>query len=130
MAVIAGYDGLVTFAGGYVTTIKAWTVNFSNTELDLTAFGDLWKIFIEGVSEWSGTYTGLIDNATFDPLSSINFQAAAAAATFVFDNSATDGSFNGNIILTGMDASNAVDGVPEVSFTFEGDGAAVITPAS
>lgn len=130
MAVIAGYDGLVTVSSGYTTKIKSWTVNFTNTELDTSAFGDIWKSFIIGVSEWSGTYTGLIDNATFDPLSSILFGAASAAATFVYDNSSTDGAITGSIIITGMDASNAVDGVGEVTFTFEGDDIPAVVAAS
>ena len=128
MAVIAGYDGLVVFGSGYTTSIKAWTVNFSNGSLDTTAFSETWTRKIVGVSEWSGTYSGLIDSTDMLSLGAIGWlEGAITTAQFVFDaNTSINGAISGTIIITGMDASNAVDGVPEVSFTFRGSAAPVI----
>lgn len=121
MAIIAGYDGLVVFSSGYTTKIKAWTVNFSLASLDTTAFADTWKRKLAGLAEWSGTYSGLIDSTDMLSLGAIGWlEGAGTTAEFVYDTGGTNGAITGKIIITGMDASNAVDGVPEVSFTFRG----------
>lgn len=127
MAIIAGYDGLVVFATGYTTKIKAWTINFTNTSLDITSFADLWKKKLAGQNEWTGTYSGLIDSTAHSSLGVIGWGEVAATAEFVYDTEGTtNGAIKGTIIVTGWDGSNAVDGVPELSFTFRGSGAPTI----
>ena len=55
MAVVAGKDGAVTFASGYVAKVQSWTIDMAAEDVDTTALGQTWKTRLAGVKEWSGT---------------------------------------------------------------------------
>ena len=40
MAIVAGVQGSVTFASGYVTAVRSWTINIEADDLDVTSWDD------------------------------------------------------------------------------------------
>ena len=107
MAVVSGIDGSVTFASGYTTNVKGWSINIEAEDVDITALGENWSSHQAGLRSWSGTYNALIDEGSFSggSASDIGFAVAAASAEFKYGSS---GSFVGNIVITGCDAEAGV----------------------
>ena len=128
MAVVSGTSGGVTFASGYTTKVLSWTVNAATEEVDTSALGDAWKSFVVGISEWSGTYNCLADEAELTntaltaAANSLNFGQAAAAASFVYDSDGTvGGELDGSIIITGADfGAQTAGGANTLDITFRG----------
>jgi len=128
---VSGKDGNITFASGYATKTTAWTLDIAVEDVDTTALGDDWRSRVNGVQEWSGTYTAQIDSTAFGgggtgttAVTQIGVGLAPAAAVFIFDEpAATDGSFLGTIMITGVSNSVSVGGGAATStFTFVGSG--------
>lgn len=140
MAVVAGVQGAVTFSSGYVTAVRSWTINIEADELDVTSWddydgaaGDLseWDTYIGGRKRWSGSFTCYIDSGASEDLAPnglpLGEDSAAAAATFSVSSGVT---WAGDIIITGIESTQSVDGVAEVTYSFRGTGACAYTPAS
>jgi hypothetical protein len=130
MTAMSGKDGAVTFATGYATKVRSWTIDAGSEEVDITALGDGWKRFIAGVKNWSGTYTAvMVDSALVTGTGTTNnlgLGTSAAAAPFTFG---TD-SINGDIIITGVSGNLATEaGAGEFTFTFVGDNEMNVTAA-
>ncbi len=70
MARIAARNGLLymglTSAGTAepVAYLNQYTLNFTTDKIEVTAFGDTTKIYVAGLPDCQGTYTGFYDNAT------------------------------------------------------------------
>ena len=113
MAEIGGYGGNVTFAGNYVTAVKAWTINYEVAALDSTDFASVGEAdYIRGVRKWSGTYTCSLDDT-------VVLIAPGLVGAAVFTASAAR-TFTGNILLTGNSFGAAVADLNEVTMSFEG----------
>jgi len=114
MASISGSSGSVTFATGYTTTVKSWSVDYSGEALETTNFSSSGKKeYIAGLTGWSGSYSCLLDGTTV----SIAPGAAPAEATFTASAGRT---LVGSIIVTGVSYKVDVAGVNAVDVTFQG----------
>lgn len=116
MAATAGKGGNVTFASGYKVGVYTWTLDYVADALEVTTFASLgFRDFIGGLRAFSGTYECRLDDTT--PIEHPG-RPAAYAEFFV-----TPGvQYNGNIIITGVSLSVAVDGVATASFSYQGSG--------
>ncbi len=116
MAKLTGVAGDVTFATGYVTNVKAWTIEYEADALDATAFTSVGeRQFIPGLTSWRGTYTcGLDDTA---PVIAPGAAAANAVFTLAAGRTAT-----GFIIITNLAMSVAPPEESEVVVSFVGSG--------
>lgn len=41
-----------------------WSITFANDDVDVTAFGDVNKVYVSGLPDVGGTYDGFYDSAT------------------------------------------------------------------
>lgn len=70
MARIHGRSGRVYMnlaSGGTaepVAFLSGWSINFATDKVDVTAFGDGNKIYVAGLPDASGDFTGFYDDAT------------------------------------------------------------------
>lgn len=146
MSVVAGTQGSVVFTTaneGYAVKVQSWTLDIEGDSIDVTGWTDYdgtdaagratdWDVRVGGRKRWSGSYTAVFDSATA-PYSSTtplgDTTLGTAAAEFYVDNnaSATDGKFAGEIIITGISASNEISGVASITFTFDGSGPLTFT---
>ena len=121
MATASGVTGTVTFTSGYVTNVKAWTLDYSADMLDITDYSSTGpRAFVGGLTSWRGTYTCNYD------ATAIVIAPGATAAQIVL-TALTGQTFTGNAILESAALSASVDGLPEVVCTFQGT--AALTPA-
>jgi len=122
VAIVSGTNGSVTNSSGYSAGITAWTADITIAELDITSWDDdagsgvIWREFVAGVREWTGTIT-----ARWDAASDIS----AGIGTELSVSLLVDGTkgITGQIIVTGISASVEMESVAGVSFTFRGAGA-------
>lgn len=130
MAVASGTNGSITNTSGYSAAVTAWTIDASIAELDITSWDDassgvIWREFIAGIREYTGTIT-----ARWDPTESIlDGIGTELSVTFTADTEqgASGVGLAGDIIVTGISASVEMEGVTSVSFTFRGAGALTAT---
>jgi len=70
MARIAGRNGSLYMnltSGGTaepVAFLNHWALNFNTDTTEVTAFGDVSKVYVSGLPDFKGTYSGFYDNAT------------------------------------------------------------------
>lgn len=121
MAIVSGTNGSVTNSSGYSAGITAWTADITIAELDITSWDDatagvIWREFVAGVREWTGTIT-----ARWDATSNITTGIGSELSVSLL----VDGTkgITGEIIVTGISASVEMESVAGVSFTFRGAGA-------
>lgn len=121
MAIVSGTNGSVTNSSGYSAGITAWTADITIAELDITSWDDasagvIWREFIAGVREWTGTIT-----ARWDATSNITTGIGTELSVSLL----VDGTkgITGEIIVTGISANVEMESVAGVSFTFRGAGA-------
>src|SRR5258708_3687140 len=70
-----GYLGSTTGgAAGTVIGLSKWSLDETTDKQDCTAFGDLNKVYVQGLPDKKGTVSGFWDNVASDTL----FSAAAA----------------------------------------------------
>lgn len=133
MAVIHGYEGSVTFANGYVLGAHSWSLEIDVSIHDITGFADYaaggtWRKKLSGLKDWRGTYTCRWDSSA-DPTASLG-SGDEGTATFQFDESTTDGSIAGPIIISNINPTVDLETENTISFTFEGNGAITYTAPS
>lgn len=120
MTHLAGKGGFVSYdTGTEITGIKSWTLDYTVSVLDTTDFVDAGvSSFLPGVSQWSGTFTGIKDGPPLTVGSIYNGSMGEAdTAGYVW---------TGSIIITGLHPSVAFDGLVEYSWDYQGTGALTI----
>lgn len=119
MAKVAGYGGSVTFASGYATHAREWSVDRSAEALDATDFDSGQdKEVLAGLRGATGSYTCLLDDTTVTVAPGVS-----GAATFEISGSRT---ITGTILITGVRYGVSVEGLATVSFEFTFNGAVTI----
>lgn len=70
MARIAGRNGSLygnLTSGGTaepIAYLNHWSLNFASNQTDVTAFGDVSKVYVAGLPDFKGSYAGFYDTAT------------------------------------------------------------------
>ncbi len=124
MGAIAGKGGNVTFASGYKVGVYTWTLDYVADALEVTTFADQgFRSYIGGLRGFSGTYECRLDDTT-----KIEHPGRPAAYAEFFATAGVQ--YNGDIIITGISLSVAVDGVATAAMTFTGSGHIVISGIS
>lgn len=122
MAKLAGKAGEVTVAGGSVTGIDAWTIDYkANTEetTDFSVSGV--EAHIPTTTGWNGTFEGKKDGAP---------QAIGSEIALVLKESQTSTQkWTGQAILTGVSASTNAKGIALYKYTFLGTAALTVPTA-
>ena len=118
MARFAGKGGSITNGGSNVA-IKSFEVDAKGDAIDVTGMDSSGaKAFIAGLTEWSGSITGL---ATGDVTS---WKPGTTMTAMVLDTAGgLSPTLTGDAIITGLKVSTAVDGAVTVDITFQGTGA-------
>lgn len=126
---IKGYNGSCTVGGNSVGSAKAWSLDVTQETVDTTNFGSSgWKESAPTLKSWSGSITVIFDGG--DDAGQASLIAGVTSGTAVAlelltgaTGSGTSEKFAGNAVVTSMPITNDVNGIIEVSFSFEGTGA-------
>ena len=126
---IQGYSGSCTVGGTAVAEAKAWSLDVSQETVDTTNFGSSgWKESTPTLKSWSGSITVIFDGgADSGQANLIAGVTSGGTVALVLSTSAggsgTSEKFSGDAVVTSMPVTNDVNGIIEVSFSFEGTGA-------
>ena len=129
MAAIVGYSGSCTVGASSVGTAKAWSVDITGETVDTTNFASNgWKESVSTLKSWSGTITVNFDGgADSGEAAIITGLTSGSSVALVLQTGATGSGtaekFSGSANVTSMPITNDVNGIIEVSFSFEGTGA-------
>lgn len=100
-------------AGKDILGIKSWTLDYTSDALETTDFADSGtRSYIIGASGWSGSFEGYKDGV---PLSIGTIWGIELA-----ESATATQTFAGSIIITGVHANAAFDGVVSYSYDFQG----------
>lgn len=122
MARVAGYGGDL-LAPGIIAGIREWSIDYAVAALDASGFdSNQDKDFWPGQREWSGSFNGFKDGA---PLA----VGTLLAAEFQESGVGTQ-KWTGNIYITNIGASAAVDGLVTYNYSFQGTGVFTALPTT
>lgn len=120
---LVGYGGSIKWANGAVAELGEWGIDISVDMLEVTSFGDLWKRYLAGLREWTGSCSGRFDGADAGQKAMLTALLAGTSATveFILELAGTH-KFSGTVYLSASSVSAVVDGVVEVSYDMQGTG--------
>ena len=127
MSTFHGRSGAVTWTT--LTHLDAnvfnWSVDLVNDAEETTAFGIAapWaRSYIPGLIGWSGSYEARTDDTEYPKASDMN-----SIYNINLDTGAVH--YKGSAFITGVAQAGMVDGVPTITFSFQGTGAPTISDA-
>lgn len=140
MATLTGNNGQITIAGTNVLNIKSYTVDIKADTIENTTMGNDVRVYLKGLSSWSGSADVYVDTANLTGGASAISQLIAtggavgdsyAAVVFALDSSGATGGvggtllkkLSGNAIITGFSVKSSMDGMVEGTVSFQGSGA-------
>ena len=122
MSVYAGRNGVVymsTSASGtasQVLKLTEWTLNQSTDKIDVTAFGDSNKTYVQGLKDLQGTFSGFFDDTEAKP-----FQAADSSdgcKIYLYPSSTAPTKYWYGTAWLDVSVSTGVAGAVEISGSF------------
>ena len=127
---IQGYNGSVTVASGAMGNAKAWSLDISQETVDTTDFGSsAWKESQATLKSWSGSITAIFDESgTAEGALQTGLTAGSTVALDLQLGGGTGSydKYSGSANITSQSVTNDVNGIVEVTFSFEGTGAVTI----
>ncbi|MBT6554039.1 MAG: hypothetical protein HON50_00345 [Candidatus Marinimicrobia bacterium] len=127
---IQGYNGSVTVASGAMGNAKAWSLDISQETVDTTDFGSSgWKESQATLKSWSGSITAIFDESgTAEGALQTGLTAGSTVALDLQLGGGTGSydKYSGSANITSQSVTNDVNGIVEVTFSFEGTGAVTI----
>ena len=131
MAAVQGKKGSINYDGGNVATLNNWGLDVANDMLDVTSFttsAPQWRIFLDGLSTFTGNVSGIFDGASTGQNDLITNSITPVAATVILEmDQIVGGKYTGSVLLSGMSPSVAIDGTVEISWDMQGTGALTYT---
>lgn len=120
MARIHGRNGRIYLAiasGGTAEALPfaaSWSINFATEKAEVTAFGDATKIYVAGLPDASGEWSGFYDDATAQSFSAA--QDGVARAFYLYPKTpASSGPYFWGTILPDISLNGTVSGAVEMS---------------
>ena len=114
MARIAGRNGRVYMAlasGGTAQPVafqNKWAINAASDKIEVTAFGDSGKVYVAGLPDASGTFSGFYDDATAQSYTAS--QDGLARAFYLYPNLLTATQYWFGTVLVDFAAESDVAG--------------------
>lgn len=132
MALMHGKVGDIYWDPGGVDTNcdhgQAWDLDAIHEAADITSMQDTWRTFTGGRKDWTASVTCLLDTTgadiPLDPGAPKGFsEAAALELYFLWDNVTPKyRAVYGTALCTGHAYAMSGDGIPTITYSFQGDG--------
>lgn len=124
MSNIAGSQGVIKIGTTAIAEIKDWSIEETDETHDTTSLGKTSRSRTpKNIKSWSGSLNGFYDPSDTDG-QSLLVAGAEVTLDFYYQGETTGLEYlSGDAIITTVNPSASFDGMTEVSFSFEGDGA-------
>ena len=100
-----------------VTFLNTWSLNFSVDNVEVTAFGDTNKVYVAGLPDVSGSFSGFYDNATAQFYTAA--QDGVARKVYIYPSNADTGEYWYGTALFDFNVSADVSGAVTISGDFQ-----------
>ena len=106
-----------------VAFLSSWSIKFSTDKADVTAFGDANKVYVAGLPDASGDFSGFYDDATVQTYTSASDGIARKMYLYPSTNTNTQYWF-GNV-LPDFEADGSVSGAVAVKSSWNASSAII-----
>jgi predicted secreted protein len=136
MAAVSGKVATVSYGdAGNVNTVGSWNLSISPDVHDVTSFstsGVTWKSKIAGLVEGSGTVSGFWEVTTGSGQEEMqtNILTPSTGTISLEVDQDAGGKYTGDVVLSGMSIDVSIDGVANISYDFETNGALTFSSAT
>lgn len=90
-----------------------WSINFTTDKVDVTCFEDSNKVYVAGLADASGEFSGFYDDASAQTYTAAN--DGLPRKFYLYPNRSSAGTYFFGTILPDMSISSGVDGAVTVS---------------
>lgn len=119
MGRLAGRFGMIYMglaSGGTATPIAtqaSWSMNFVTNKIDVTAFGDTTKVYVAGLPDASGQFSGWYDDATVQTYTAAT--DGVARRFYLYPSTSNTAQYFWGTVFPDMSIEGTVDGAISVS---------------
>lgn len=119
MARIHGRNGRVYMnitSGGTaepIAFLSSWSISFAVDKAEVTAFGDANKVYVAGLPDASGEFSGFYDDATAQTYTAAT--DGVARKFYLYPSTLTNGQYWWGTVLPDFSVNAAVGGAAEIS---------------
>lgn len=103
--------------------LNQWSISFNTDNVEVTAFGDSNKIYVAGLPDCSGSFSGFYDDATASTYTAA--QDGVARKFYLYPDNSSTGKYWFGTALFDFNASGAVGDAVTISGDFQA--ASVVT---
>ncbi len=127
MANHKGSEGVIKIGGNLMAEVTSWTLTQTSSTIENTELSDTTRSYLSGLSDYTGSVDAWWDET--DTNGQVACTIGASVALYFYPEGATSGDtfFSGTALVTGITRSASVDGLVEISLTYQGTGALAIS---
>src|SRR5574338_191499 len=126
MSVYAGRKGVIYLSTSgssnatNVIKLNAWTINKSTDKIEVTAFGDANKTYVQGLPDVQGTFGGFWDDTETKPNTAAG--SSDGCKMYLYPSSDKNGSYHYGPAWLDYSMEVAVNGAVTISASFAANG--------
>lgn len=96
-----------------IAFLSSWSISFQTDKADVTAFGDGNKVYVAGLPDASGEFSGFYDDATAQTYTAAT--DGVARKFYLYPSTLTNGQYWWGTVLPDFSVNAAVGGAAEIS---------------
>jgi len=125
MACISGKNGVITVSGTAIAQVKSYSLNESadTTECSYMGLAGNYREYKANMKDWSGSAELVWDRQDDVTALDVGGDAVALILYPEGNDTATDWTISGNVIITAFDISGSTDDSISATISFQGTGA-------
>lgn len=96
-----------------IAFLSSWSISFAVDKAEVTAFGDANKVYVAGLPDASGEFSGFYDDATAQTYTAAT--DGVARKFYLYPSTLTNGQYWWGTVLPDFSVNAAVGGAAEIS---------------
>jgi hypothetical protein len=127
MAVHKGSEGLVKIGANTVAEVKSYSIEESGDTVETTSLGDTARTYLPSLTTFSGTIECHWDETDSTGQGALTIGAQVTLNLYPEGDDSGDSYYSGDVIVTGVSRSAAMDDIVAATYSFQGNGALTLT---
>lgn len=127
MAVHKGSEGLVKIGVNTVAEVKSYSIEESGDTVETTSLGDTARTYLPSLTTFSGTIECHWDETDSTGQGALTIGAQVTLNLYPEGDGSGDSYYSGDVIVTGVSRSAAMDDIVAATYSFQGNGALTLT---
>lgn len=127
MAVHKGSEGLVKIGANTIAEVKSYSIEESADTVETTKMGDTARTYLPSLTTFSGTIECHWDETDSSGQGAMTIGAQVVLNLYPEGDGSGDSYYSGNVIITGVSRSAAMDDIVAATYSFQGTSALTLT---